>query len=332
MTSSSRVNYYRTINFGIMTHNFNTTLAERYGIEAAILIEHIYWWIHKNDCEEVEEMIHEGKVWCRSTAKGFAKYIPYMKPDKIWRVLRKLEGHVLVVGNFNKKALNQTLWYTFTDEFKKELKQLNYDFENFKNANLKNEKSYNSIINNPINKEDDIIEDKKKLSNDNSKEGLDFDSFYKLYPLKRSRKAAEKAWGKLSVKDKKEAIKKLPAYIADCYMQKRKFQYPATYLNGATWNDDFSDSYEEEVNEEIPEERLEGWHHSQDWMNKAIPRIAGKIGFKDFDTMRGTVYHNRDVFSEILHEINNSDYEGDIVAEFCRLAQTERYNQKIFGV
>ena len=87
-----------------------------------------------------------------------------------------------------------------------------------------------------------------------------------------------------------------------------------------------------EVNEEIPEERLEGWHRSQDWMNKAIPRIAGKIGFKDFDTMRGTVYHNRDVFSEILHEINNSDYEGDIVAEFCRLAQTERYNQKIFGV
>jgi hypothetical protein len=153
-----------------------------------------------------------------------------------------------------------------------------------------------------------------------------------LYPLKRSRKAAEKAWGKLSVKDKKEAIKKLPAYIADCYMQKRKFQYPATYLNGATWNDDFSDSYEEEVNEEIPEERLEGWHRSQDWMNKAIPRIAGKIGFRDFDTMRGTVYHNRDVFSEILHEINNSDYEGDIVAEFCRLAQTERYNQKIFGV
>ena len=172
----------------------------------------------------------------------------------------------------------------------------------------------------------------KKLSNDNLKEDLDFDSFYKLYPEKKSRVTAERAWAKLSVKDKKEAIKKLPAYIADCYTQKRKFQYPATYLNKKTWEDDFSDSNVEEVNEEIPEERLEGWHRSQKWMNKAIPRIAGKIGFKDFDTMRGTVYHNRDVFSEILHEINNSDYEGDIVAEFCRLAQTERYNQKIFGV
>lgn len=88
----------------------------------------------------------------------------------------------------------------------------------------------------------------------------------------------------------------------------------------------------EEVNEEIPDERKDGWERSKEWMHKFIPRIADRISFTDFDTMRGTVYHNREVFSEILQEINNSDYEGDIVAEFCRLAQTERYNQKIFGV
>ena len=87
-----------------------------------------------------------------------------------------------------------------------------------------------------------------------------------------------------------------------------------------------------EVNEEIPDERKDGWERSKEWMHKFIPRIADRISFTDFDTMRGTVYHNREVFSEILQEINNSDYEGDIVAEFCRLAQTERYNQKIFGV
>lgn len=164
------------------------------------------------------------------------------------------------------------------------------------------------------------------------KEEITFEDFYKLYPVKKSRVTAERAWAKLSEKEKEKAKEILPIYIADCAEHKRQPKYPATYLNQKTWEDDFSDSYEEEVNEEIPEERLEGWHRSQDWMNKAIPRIAGKIGFKDFDTMRGTVYHNRDVFSEILHEINNSDYEGDIVAEFCRLAQTERYNQKIFGV
>jgi hypothetical protein len=154
-------------------HSFNITLAEKYGVEQAILIEHIYWWVHKNECDGIEDMVKDGKVWCRSTAKGFAKYIPYLKPDKIWRILRKMEGHILLVGNFNKQALNQTLWYTFTDEFKKELEDLNYDFENFKNANLKNKKSNNSIINNPINKEDKIKEDKEKvLSCDNTKSTL----------------------------------------------------------------------------------------------------------------------------------------------------------------
>jgi hypothetical protein len=117
-------------------------------------------------------MVHEGRVWCRSTAKGFAKYIPYMKPDKIWRILRKLEGSVFMVGNFNRQALNQTLWYTFTDEFKKELKKLNYDFEKIKNANLKNKKSNNSIINNPINNEVEIT-DKKRVNN-------------KLFPQKKN--------------------------------------------------------------------------------------------------------------------------------------------------
>lgn len=84
--------------------------------------------------------------------------------------------------------------------------------------------------------------------------------------------------------------------------------------------------------DEIPDERKAGWERSKEWMHKFIPRIADRISFTDFDTMRGTVYHNREVFSDILQEINNSDYEGDIVAEFCRLSQTDRYNQKLFEV
>lgn len=87
---------------------------------------------------------------------------------------------------------------------------------------------------------------------------------------------------------------------------------------------------EEEKEEEIPEERLQGWERSQEWMRKFIPRIASMISFTDFDTMRGLVYHDREIFSDILQEINNSDYEGDIVKEFGRLSQQERYNEKMF--
>ena len=119
-----------------MIHSFNTTLAERYGIEEAILIEHLYWWIHKNDCEDVEEMIKNNRVWCRTTAKGIAKYIPYMSPQKIRRIILGLEGKI-VVGNFNKQATNHTLWYAFSNEFIEELEQLGYDFSKMKIRNFK---------------------------------------------------------------------------------------------------------------------------------------------------------------------------------------------------
>ena len=116
-------------------HVFNIEIAAKYGIEEAIVIEQLYWWIHKNACEEDETMTKEGYVWCRSSAKGFHRYIPYMSPHKIRRVLCNLQKlNIIEVGNFNKVATNQTLWYTFTDEFGVELKDLNYDFAKMKNG------------------------------------------------------------------------------------------------------------------------------------------------------------------------------------------------------
>lgn len=313
-------------------HNFNITLAKRYGIEEAILIEHIYWWIHKNECEEVEDMVHDGAVWCRSTARGFAKYIPYMKPDKIWRILKKLEGRVLRVGNYNRQALNQTLWYTFTDDFVKELIGLDYDFEKIKNAILKNEKSNNSIINNPI-KEDNIIEDKEnKLSNDNSKSAYsdDFLKFWEAYGLCRDKGTTYKRWKNLSKKDKEAALKALPDYFSDCKRCDRKKRYPAVYLSKRTWEDDFSNQEKEEEKEELPAGLTpETWALRQGWMYKFIPRIAERITPDMFLTLQGLSHFKPDVFKDIIEDIDKSDFNGDIVTEFDRLRFTENYASRI---
>jgi len=67
-----------------------------------------------------------------------------------------------------------------------------------------------------------------------------FDEFYKPYPLKKSKQAAIKAWNKLSVTDKRNAIAGIPLYAEDCLRCSRNYQYPATYLNGRTWEDDFN--------------------------------------------------------------------------------------------
>lgn len=223
-------------------HSFNVQMADRHGVDEAIMIEQLYWWIHHNECEE--EMVIDGRIWCRCSAKGFRRWLSYMSEQKIARILRQMEEKkMILVGNFNKKATNQTKWYTFTDAFKKKMEEVGYDFSKMKTGIFKNEKSYNSIINNPINKEYTVQEEEKIiLSDDNIKK--DFDHFYKLYPKKKSKSVAEKAWNKLSAKDKKEAIDKLPAYIADCLKCKRDYKYPSTYLNQRTWEDDFNISKE----------------------------------------------------------------------------------------
>ena len=301
-----------------MIHSFNLKLAEKYGIEQAILIEQIYWWIHKNDCILVDDMCHEGKIWCRSTAKGFAKYIPYMKPDKIWRTLRKMEGTILLVGNFNRQALNQTLWYTFTDEFIEELKKLDYDFENFKNAILKNEKSINTI--NSINIDNTIQGSKKRLSNDNQKKeeySNEFEEFWKVYGFYRGKGEAYKRWKKLSVKDKKDALSVLPAYFADCKANNRQKRYPSVYISKRTWEDDFTSEEAEEA-VEIPADDIPKWEQNKKWMQSKMPKWSKKIDYDMFATMRAMVCFNSRQYAAVLEDMYNSGFDGDIVAEFKR--------------
>lgn len=307
-------------------HNFNITLAKRYGIEEAILIEHIYWWIHKNECEEVEDMVHEGAVWCRSTARGFAKYIPYMKPDKIWRILKKLEGRVLRVGNFNRQALNQTLWYTFTDDFVKELKELDYDFENIKNAILKNEKS-NNIINNIL-IEDKIIEDKEKEDNNKS----------------------------LSSKNKrfsKPTIEQIEAYIKE-----RKLHFDAEqffdYYEGSdwmrgktkikdwkaacrTWEHNRKSQKEEKEEDSAEEETLypegmdaEQWNEITMWMCNKVPLIADKIDPISFGQMKDMAGDSK-LFSELLKQVNEDfslDSSHTVKSVFYKRLKEYRNGQK----
>ena len=130
-----------------MNHQFNTKIAEKYGIEEAILIEHLYFWIHKNRC--LDEMLHNDRTWCYSSAKGFNKYVTYMSTQKIRRVLVGLEKRGFIyIDNFNKTAFNQTLWYAFTDSAIEELEELGYDILKSKTANFNNEKCED------INKED----------------------------------------------------------------------------------------------------------------------------------------------------------------------------------
>ena len=296
-------------------HSFNITLADRYGIEGSILIEHLYWWIHKNECEEEETMTKNGRVWCYSSAKGFNRYIPYMTPKKIWRELKRLEERgVLITGNFNTKPTNQTLWYSFSDEFQKEMVSLGYDFPKMENAISKNGKS-NNIINNNNLIENNIIENKKRLSNDNQKMPDElFISFWEKYGYKRGKKDAVAAWKKLSKQDKEEAIEAISVYKEDCRICERQMRQPSVYLNKRTWEDDFTNNGKLSKEEPAEESQSDLWQRQQEWFRKNVPNIASYITRDVFRQMR-KICIVQWAFQQVLVKMNDG-FEGDFLEAF----------------
>ncbi len=99
-----------------MIHLFNTEIAEKYGIEKAILIHNFVYWIEKNKANNTHFI--EGKYWTYNSAKAFSELFPYMGSErKIYRLLAELvEEGVLETANHNTDKRNQTKWYAIVDK------------------------------------------------------------------------------------------------------------------------------------------------------------------------------------------------------------------------
>ncbi|MCI0443015.1 hypothetical protein L0152_07335 [bacterium] len=108
-----------------------------------------------------------------------------------------------------------------------------------------------------------------------------FEEFWSLYPRKRDRGHAEKAWRKLDEKTKDIIIK----YLANhpFYSVPEKFiPYPATWLNGKRWLD--------EIPEQSPHwdesQWRKFWKSSIGMDSKQIAEALIKYGFSKTDAER----------------------------------------------
>jgi hypothetical protein len=221
------------------SHCFNTELAKRYSIEEAILVEHLYWWIRRNECNS--EMEKEGRVWCYMTANGMSEYFSYMNSQKVRRISIKLnERGKVLIGNFNKVATNQTLWYAFSDDFIQELSKLGYDFSKMKNGNFKNEKSIEDIrkeynIHNHI----DALSKSKDLSKSQYDSDPLFEDFWRRYKRKGVKSKALKMWNRLNENNKKLALIAVDDYVLFCKRSNRSQADGSTFLNQEYYLEDW---------------------------------------------------------------------------------------------
>ena len=97
-----------------LSHQFDIEHAARFGIEEAILINHIRFWIQKNKANDRNH--HDGRWWTYNSVAAFTKIFPYMTAKQIRRAIDSLVAQgVLVKGNYNKNPYDRTAWYAFAD-------------------------------------------------------------------------------------------------------------------------------------------------------------------------------------------------------------------------
>lgn len=99
-----------------MEHSFDVDIATKHGIEKAILLKNISFWVLKNFANK--KHIHDGMCWTYNSQQAFSELFPYMSQQKIGRHLREMESlGLLISGNFNKAGYDRTKWYTVPSLF-----------------------------------------------------------------------------------------------------------------------------------------------------------------------------------------------------------------------
>ena len=111
-----------------MEHQFNVELATKVGVEKAVIIHNMYFWINHN--AKNKKNVYDGSVWTYNSSSAFGKLFPYLKDRTISRYLLELEKDgYLKTGNYNDNTFDKTKWYSFTDDFLEELKNIGFDIE-----------------------------------------------------------------------------------------------------------------------------------------------------------------------------------------------------------
>ena len=98
-----------------MEHSFDIDIAKEYGIPAAILLKHIYYWVEKNRTNE--KHYRDGCFWTYNSMKSFCQLFPYMSDSTIKRAIKKLvDGGLIIEAVYNDIPFDRTKWYTLTPD------------------------------------------------------------------------------------------------------------------------------------------------------------------------------------------------------------------------
>ena len=125
----------------------NKTLAREIGLNEALVLQQINYWIEIN--KRSGNNYFEGRYWTYNSIRAWHENdFDYMSIDTVKRTFSKLEkmGY-LIVGNFNKDPRDKTKWYSIND---KKLEELYYEMKEKKlnqEREIREEATHNAMPN-----------------------------------------------------------------------------------------------------------------------------------------------------------------------------------------
>ena len=218
-----------------MTYSFDCKLAEKYGVDEAIFLHNLYFWIVKNEANGQHH--HEGRTWTYNSMAAFAKLFPFWSKRQVERIIRNLVANgALLEGNFNTLPYDRTKWYALGDEVTAHYQNVDMDFtERGNDISPNREMTYHETVTPIPDHTPDSKPDKKHIH-------AQFDCFWQAYPKKRAKEEARKAFFKLAPEEKLfgeiiaalEKQKRMKEWQRD---NGRFIPYPASWIRGRRWED-----------------------------------------------------------------------------------------------
>ena len=96
-------------------HYFMPDLAAKFGLNEAIILNHIIYWIAHNSINGKNK--HDGRFWTFNPVRKIAEQFPYFSERKTAIILKSLvKQGVVLTGNYNKHSYDRTKWYALKDE------------------------------------------------------------------------------------------------------------------------------------------------------------------------------------------------------------------------
>ena len=140
-------------------------LAKEIGLNEAIVLNQLHYWIEKN--KRAGNNYYDGRYWVYNTYEKWQKEdFEYWSIDTVKRTFGKLEKSGLVIsGNYNKMQIDRTKWYTIDYEMLEKMAE-NIEKSTIR-TNCPNAKGQSDLSNNHrIPKNNDFINRSKTVATD----------------------------------------------------------------------------------------------------------------------------------------------------------------------